>query len=50
MRLIPLFSKEVVRGDLLASLALRAVAKATFKRKRLWQKLCQPHTKFKYHN
>ena len=32
------------RGDLLASLALRAVAKATFKRKRLWQKLIQPHT------
>ena len=39
MRLIPLFSKEVVRGDLLASLALRAVAKATFKHKRLWQTL-----------
>jgi len=32
------------RGDLLASLALRAVAKATFKRLRLWQRLIQPHT------
>ena len=31
-------------GDLLASLALRAVAKATFKRLRLWQRLIQPNT------
>ena len=34
----PLFSKEGAGGDLFASLTLRAVAKATFKRKRLWQK------------
>jgi hypothetical protein len=32
------------RGDLLASLALRAIAKATFKRLRLWQRLPQPNT------
>ena len=40
---ISLLSKEG-GGDLLASLALRAVAKATFKRLRLWQRLIQPHT------
>ena len=40
---IPLFSKEG-EGDLLASLALRAVAKAAFKHLRLWQRLIQPNT------
>ena len=41
---IPLSLAKRGRGDLLASLALCAVAKATFKRKRLWQSLIQPNT------